>query len=668
MGEPRQDPRVDELRRQLRSLGYLDAGVDRFVLGPARETRRPLTIAGLTGVRIGAIAGLLLGPAAAIGVAAQVRGLITGPRDGFVVALYLAVLFAAAVSIVAFAANVIVAAIARGGDHGSRARTVALAAGIVVGAVLLVYLTLWWDASALSTAGPGRIFGPGRWSLLWTVCALGLAAGISVLVGHLVTVAALAVTVAHGGARGTRPGVPGTSRRVLSAAGALAFVGALLLFTLTARSAGTPAEPPRLAVVPSGLRITMFAIDGFDPGVAERLATAGRIPALRSALGLDTADPDPSRPLVGRQGAGGSATARAVVHMGDTRDPARTWTTVATGQPADVHAVRGLQTRRVLGVQGTIAGGEPSPLARAIAAVTDLLRLTEPSIASGEERQARTFWEVATQAGLRTATVNWWATWPARTDGGTLVTDRAALRLERGGALDAEIAPAETYGALHAAWPAVRARAAALASALQTTGTTDDLLRRSAELDALQRAIADRLSGDDVDLVCTYLPGLDLVQHALLVAPEGPTSSPSAVGLRLAALEAYYVFLDRLLADALTPHDDELVIVLTSPGRVEGKTPGLLTLRGVSVNGRARDARATAIDVLPTVLHALGLPMSRELPGRPLVELFAPDFARRHPVRAVDTYGSPARSTAPRSGQPLDQEMIDRLRSLGYVR
>ena len=38
---------VDELRLQLRALGYLDAGVDRFVLGAASGTRRPLAIAAL---------------------------------------------------------------------------------------------------------------------------------------------------------------------------------------------------------------------------------------------------------------------------------------------------------------------------------------------------------------------------------------------------------------------------------------------------------------------------------------------------------------------------------------------------------------------------------------------------------------------------------------------
>jgi hypothetical protein len=68
------------------------------------------------------------------------------------------------------------------------------------------------------------------------------------------------------------------------------------------------------------------------------------------------------------------------------------------------------------------------------------------------------------------------------------------------------------------------------------------------------------------------------------------------------------------------------------------------------------------------VLHALGVPISRELAGRPLVELFSAQFARRYPVREIATYGLPSAGDRRRSSQPLDQEMIDRLRSLGYVR
>ena len=142
-------PRVDELRQQLRSLGYLDAGVDRFVLGSARETRRPLAIAWLASLRIGVVAALLLGPAAAIGVAARVPGLITGPRDGFVVAAYVG-------------ASVCRAACSRrrcsprcwcrrcAGRTPAAQPGFAIAAGVAFTVASLAYLTLWWDASTLS--------------------------------------------------------------------------------------------------------------------------------------------------------------------------------------------------------------------------------------------------------------------------------------------------------------------------------------------------------------------------------------------------------------------------------------------------------------------------------------------------------------------------------------
>jgi hypothetical protein len=137
---------------------------------------------------------------------------------------------------------------------------------------------------------------------------------------------------------------------------------------------------------------------------------------------------------------------------------------------------------------------------------------------------------------------------------------------------------------------------------------------------------------------------------------------------RLEALEEYYVFLDGLLADRVTATAGEVLMVLTSPGRVQANTAGIFAVIGLIANRRAQDAIASPTDIMPTMLHALGVPISRELAGRTLVELFSADFARRYPVRTVSTYGRPAFKQATRTGRPLDQEMIDRLRSLGYVR
>ena len=618
------------------------------MLGSARETRRPLAIAALASLRIGIVAALLMGPAAAIGIATRMPGLITGPRDGFVVAVYVGALFAAGVFAASLLATLLVSSMA--GRNPRRSRAFAIAAGVAITGASLAYLTLWWDASTLSAA-------PGAGGLLWTALALAFVAAVSLLIGHLVTVASLAVSVARGASDVATRGVPGASRRALIAATLLTFAGAVLLFTLSSRADRDAAAVPALTVVPSGLRIRLFAIDGFDPGIATRLAEAGRIPALAAALDLPHTPSLPS----------GRVVARATVQIDDTRDPARAWTTIATGQTADKHAVRGLETRRVLGLDGSLAAGEPSPLARALAAATDLVRLTRPSIASRDQRRVKSLWEVASGAGLRTAVVNWWATWPAPADSGTVITDRATLRLERGGELDAEIAPPALYETLRARWPELRQRAAETAKTV-TASEQHSLLHRSAELDTLQLELARLATDAQTDLVCTYLPGLDLAQHGLMSGGDGATTAPSAMAARLEALDAYYVFLDKSLAPVLTPGGADTVVVLTSPGRVESGTAGLFAIQGSAANPLARDAVARPTDIMPTVLHALGVPISRELSGRPLVELFSVEFARRYPVRDVTTYGAPSAGQARRSGQPLDQEMIDRLRSLGYVK
>ena len=95
--------------------------------------------------------------------------------------------------------------------------------------------------------------------------------------------------------------------------------------------------------------------------------------------------------------------------------------------------------------------------------------------------------------------------------------------------------------------------------------------------------------------------------------------------------------------------------------RVTQSMTGRITAENTSVHGRT-------VDTAATVLHALGIPVSRELAGTPLLPLFNAEFLRRYPVRQVASYGAPSFQRQPRSGQPLDQEMIDRLRSLGYVK
>lgn len=629
---------VGELRERLRALGYLNAGVDRFVLAPAGGQPGALGLAWRVSVRIGVLAALLLGPAAAIGVAARVSGLITGPRDAVVVGLYLAVLFGAAATGVSFVSALAVHAFGRRtNERGSR--RVALASGVLTGVACLAYLTLWWGS-----ASPA-----GAWLTPWrTAAAIAAAVAISLLLGHAVTMAALAVLARD--RRGLELPAPVLSWRrliAIAAVGALAASG-LLAFSLFRAERTT--RPPDFAVVPTGVRVVLVGIDGFDPELYARWsaeAATGGTPVLERLTITATSE-------------------------GATGDPAATWTTVATGVPPERHRVVGMQSRRVLGLQGLI---DPrSSLARALGGATDLLRLTRPAPVSGLARRYKMIWETAAEKGLSAAVVNWWATWPAANTGAVVLSDRAVLRLDQGGEPSAEIAPRALYPPLRHRWPEIRRRADALASRMARISdpTAAEIFVRSARLDAQQVLLArDPLLGSP-DLLAVYLPGLDIAQYELLQGADARVMAPSALADRVAFLPAYYAFVDSLIREILLRglSPDTVIMVVAHPGRVKGDRGAVLSMAGGPIRPQhdASPVPVSLLDVAPTVAYLLGLPVSRELSGRPWTTRVDAEFAGRYPPRYVESYGQYEASLPATEGTPLDEEVLERLRSLGYIR
>ena len=46
------------------------------------------------------------------------------------------------------------------------------------------------------------------------------------------------------------------------------------------------------------------------------------------------------------------------------------------------------------------------------------------------------------------------------------------------------------------------------------------------------------------------------------------------------------------------------------------------------------------LDVAPTLLYLMGLPVARDMEGRVLTEILEPEFARQHPVTFIPSYES----------------------------
>lgn len=638
---PGQTP--DDLRDRLRALGYLNAPVDRFVLGGATDRRSAAMLAAGASARIGVLAGLLLGPAGAIGLAAKLPELITNLTDAVVMAGYLAVMFGVAAAFASFVvimpAGLVAQSLVTSPSFAANARRVAAAAGTLIFLAALAYLTLWWRAAVTTASAPTPLF---------SAAVLGVAVTISFVLGHLVMVTALAVVARLDPSEAMRPGVPLSSWNVTLPLAALAFAGAAALLFTAAPGTNTRPAAPALTVVPTGERVLVIGLDGVDLTLLERLRVAGTVPALSRLIG-------------------GAATRLA---SDADRDPARVWTTMATGQPPSRHGISALEGRQLAGVEGRLR--PTSRIGALVAGATDLIRLTRPSIASGSERRIPTFWEVAARAGLRTSVIQWWATWPAAEHGedtGIVLSDRALLRLEQGGALDGEIAPAALYDTLERTWSTRRARINARAAAALDANAPADIaaiVQRSVSLDATIADLAAEPSLSAVDLQVIYLPGLDIAQHGLLAAGTSAAASPSAMAARVQAVERYYQFLDGLLS-ALADEQRTIVLV-TQPGRVTAPGDGLLAVSGRPGAKPVARASTNPAALAATALYLLGVPVADDLSAPLPLSLIDAAFAAAHPAHTVPTYG--ARHLTPRrtSGQPLDQEMIERMRSLGYVK
>src|SRR5262245_51455682 len=80
---------------------------------------------------------------------------------------------------------------------------------------------------------------------------------------------------------------------------------------------------------------------------------------------------------------------------------------------------------------------------------------------------------------------------------------------------------------------------------------------------------------------------------------------------------------------------------------------------------------SSLLDVAPTVLYLSGLPVAEDMPGRVIKEAIRDSFLDRYPVSSLPSYeavGRPLEENRPvLASSTLDQEMVENLRSLGYV-
>lgn len=410
-------------------------------------------------------------------------------------------------------------------------------------------------------------------------------------------------------------------------------------------------------------KVLVLGLDGLEPDEVARLVAEGKLPNFRR---------------LAEQGFSGR-----VLSLRPYLSPLL-WTTVATGRKPLDHGITHFTTVDP-------ATGAEVPM-------------------TSSARRVPAIWNLASEAGRRVGVVGWWATWPPEEVNGFVVSDRVAYHFlsrgagETGMPLAEAVFPPELASRVERmVW---RPSDIGRADLLPFGDVSDEELARpfdfQDDLSHLRWALAAAESARKVgltlwkeeapDLLMVYVEAPDSISHLFghLHRTKGLAGELAEQSRRWGgAVEAIYRWSDRLVGEALEavekagPH--ATLVVVSDHGFALGVLPdspaatrdphraaasahlpeGVLAVAGGRVRPGASLSSASLLDVAPTLLALLGLPPSREMPGRVLGELFTdlpdPDRVASYPSR------TPGGGPRPASAGAADKAAVEHLRNLGYL-
>jgi len=428
----------------------------------------------------------------------------------------------------------------------------------------------------------------------------------------------LGIAVAHYsfGRRGSRVG---------AALLAIAITGSLVL-PIAARGMGgaLPLGARRVTLAPppsrESARITLLLLDGASLEYVWPRVAAGRLPnfgrMLDTGASMDLATIRPTQP-----------------------DPV--WAAVATGMYPAKNGVRSAASY--------FARGDDRALdllpAHCFSHTLVRLGVVRDQPNSSAAWRARPLWTILGDYGLSSGIVRWPLTYPAQPIAGFLVTDRFHLLIGSMFEFDGR-----------AVYPAEILPPARDAFAGSTGATQWD--------EFYGRAARDVIAQHPVQLDAVRYQGLDSAGHDYLKYAQ-----PRAFGQvsekdrqqRGAVLDRAYAGIDSEIGAAIerqSPGDLLLVIsgfgmqpvtpikhlaarVLRDPdvsGTHENAPDGFMLAYGTPI-APGRKQRGSIVDVTPTILYFLGVPIGRDMDGYARADLFARAFTAERPITFIPSHG-----------------------------
>ncbi len=433
----------------------------------------------------------------------------------------------------------------------------------------------------------------------------------------------------------------------------------------TATYPGAPFEKLTALARPTGRKVVLVALDGFDWALLDRLIAAGRCPTFarmkRKGASADLQSHWPVlSPLI--------------------------WTSIATGRLPDDHGVLDFVVKDP-------KTGKDIPI-------------------TNQFRKVHAFWNIMSYVGMSVDVANWWATYPAEPIDGVMVTERLFYQLF--GIKPPLDDPANVYppevlqevlpllvDADDIGWDEVRRYVNIskqeyernLAEAMAADNPYDNRINHLRKILAVTHGVFNvgrwMLERHPADLVALYIEGTDTIGHRFAHFLPPKLSWVSAADYRKynMTMARYYELVDRELARLMEKAPPDTTWIVTADhgfftgaarpsvlpddfttGAAEWhRMVGVFMAMGPGIRpGKLK--HADIYDLCRTLLWLEGAPISRQLEGRELTDIMQPSWVEEHPPVYVDTYEDlPLTWKAEGARSIMDEARIKELQALGYL-
>jgi predicted AlkP superfamily phosphohydrolase/phosphomutase/tetratricopeptide (TPR) repeat protein len=402
-------------------------------------------------------------------------------------------------------------------------------------------------------------------------------------------------------------------------------------------------------------KFLLIGWDGADWKVINRLMDAGKMPTLERLVNggvkgnLATLDP-PLSPML--------------------------WTSIATGMTADRHGIIGFT--------------QPDPEHQRVRPVLST------------SRKVKAVWNILMQKGYRTNVVGWWPSHPAEPVNGVYVSNfyhHINHPLDK----PQPLAPGTVHpDSLSIPFADLRVHPEELTAAhllpfVPTAAEVDQdkdkrlfsLAKIVAEASSIHSVSTWIMEHTDWDFMGVYYDAIDHFSHGFMKfhPPRRPGIPEELFKHYQGVVDGGYMYHDMMLERTLQLAGPDTTVMLISdhgfhsdhlrPVRIpkepagpahEHRPYGIICMHGPNIKEDELVFGATLLDVTPTILALFGLPIGRDMRGKPLVQTF------REPVRPEfipsweDVPGECGVHTEERKNDPwAEQQALDQLVALGYI-